>query len=191
MYEVELKLRTEHDAVRARLTEVGATPTTTVRQRDTYYNAPHRDFGETDEAVRIRNVDLLESNSPTESETEAVLTYKGPLIDETSKTREERETPVDADAMADILNSLGFSPLPTVEKEREQYTLNGYTITLDSVADLGEFIEIERMAEDHQIESIRDGAREIIRQIDLDPNKGITTSYLELLLESESLSYNS
>lgn len=185
MYEVELKLRVDHDAVRARLSELGATHTTTVRQRDTYYNAPHREFGETDEAIRIRNVEIIDADFPTESETDAVLTYKGPLIDAGSKTREEYESPVEAEAMADILAALGFSPLPTIEKEREQYQFEGYTITLDSVGDLGEFIEIERMADEDRIESVRDGAHEILQQLSLDPNEQITTSYLELYLESE------
>ena len=54
MYEVELKLRADHEAVRAALDDAGASADVRVRQVDTYYDAPHRDFAETDEALRLR-----------------------------------------------------------------------------------------------------------------------------------------
>ena len=75
MYEVELKVRADHDAVRERLAAVDAAPRGAVVQRDTYYDAPHRDFAETDEALRVRRVE-------TEGDVESRLTYKGPLVDD-------------------------------------------------------------------------------------------------------------
>ena len=182
MYEVELKLRADHDPLRERL-DARATRDRSVTQTDTYYDAPHRDFAETDEAVRVR----------VEREAEvsvAKLTYKGPLLDSESKTREEHETLVaDEDATRGILDGLGFEPAATVEKHRVFYTLDGYTVTLDSVTDLGEFVEIETEVEtEAEIPAARDRARALLSELGADPDEGIQTSYLGLLLSKSDTS---
>ena len=48
MYEVEIKVPAELDGVRDRLRAVDAERIGARRQRDTYYDAPHREFAETD-----------------------------------------------------------------------------------------------------------------------------------------------
>jgi adenylate cyclase class 2 len=181
MYEVELKLRADHAALRSRL-EARGDPQGTVEQVDTYYDAPGRDFAETDEALRLRRETRADDDA-----TVARLTYKGPLIEEHSKTRQEHETEVeDAESTASILESLGFSPAATVEKERTRYAVGAYTVTLDRVTGLGEFVEIEREAE--TIEPARNGAYDLCRDLGLDPADGIRTSYLGMLLPEASTS---
>ena len=176
MYEVELKVATDHEAVRERLEALGADRVRHVVQTDTYYDAPHRDFAETDEAVRVRR--------EREDESETVkLTYKGPLVEAESKTRREHETVVeDPDAVDGILQGVGFSPAFTVEKARTFYHIDGYTVTLDDVTDLGEFVEVETEAE--AVEPAREGAIEVLRRLGLDPDEQIRTSYLGLLLDT-------
>ena len=177
MYEVELKVRATHDAVRGRLAETDADCLGTVEQVDTYYDAPDRDFAETDEALRIRE--------ERGDEVTTHLTYKGPLVEAESKTRAEAETGVDdADALADILSGLGYEPAAEVRKERTRYEFRGYTVTLDSVEGLGEFVEVETETED-DVAGARDGAREVMQSLDLDPDEQIRTSYLGLLLQSK------
>ncbi|WP_158056419.1 class IV adenylate cyclase [Halorussus halophilus] len=178
MYEVEVKVRADHAAVREQLDAQNATPVDHVTQIDTYYSAPHRDFAETDEALRIREETPRESNSFTE------VTYKGPLADAKSKTRREIETVVEcADDMGAILEALDFEPAAEVRKERERFALDGYTVTLDSVEGLGEFVEVETEAED--IDPAREGAFDVLRSLGLDPDDQIQTSYLGLLLASD------
>jgi adenylate cyclase class 2 len=178
MYEVELKLRVPHERVRDRLSTLGAERVETVTQVDTYYDAPHRDFAVTDEALRLRRERGSDASTTR-------ITYKGPLVETASKTRREVETSVgDEDRMADILDALGFSPAAVVEKERERYDLDGYTLTLDTVADLGEFVEIEREAADDDLDSVRAGAVAILDDLGLDPDEQLRTSYLGLLLDS-------
>jgi adenylate cyclase class 2 len=178
MYEVELKVRADHPAVRRRLSALGAERVGTVTQVDTYYDAPHRDFGTTDEALRLRR-ERNDGASTTR------FTYKGPLVEAASKTRRELETGVDdGDRLGEILEAVGFDPAAVVEKERERYRLDGYTVTLDSVADLGEFVEVEREASEADVESVREGATARLRDLDLDPTEQIRTSYLGLLLDS-------
>lgn len=179
MYEVEVKVRAAHETVRDALQERDARRVEIVEQSDVYYDAPHRDFAETDEALRIR-----QEIAPAGVET--VLTYKGPLVEEDSKTREEIETPlVSRDDFEGILDALGFEPAATVEKERERWHLDGFVVSLDRVADLGQFVEVEAEADEDAIVSTREGAYAVLRSLGLDPESQIRTSYLGLLLAED------
>ncbi len=186
-----MKVRADHDDVRARLAGIDAERRHRVEQVDTYYDAPHRDFADTDEALRIRRETVHrgddEAAEPGDGDsTTTKVTYKGPLVEAESKTREEFETAVaDADAAEGILAGLGFDPAATVEKERTFYATDGYTVTLDRVAGLGEFVEVEREAAEADIERVREGAYEVLEALGLDPAEQIRTSYLGLLLDGQ------
>ncbi|WP_411968631.1 class IV adenylate cyclase [Haloferax sp. YSSS75] len=180
MYEVEVKVRADHDAVRGRLEDEGATQVNRVTQTDTYYDAPHRDFAATDEALRLRRESRYESGSVVDEETN--VTYKGPLVDESSKTRREYETSVeDGETMDAICTAVGFEPAATVEKERERFELDGYTVSLDTVSELGEFVEVEIEVESG-VDDAREGAFVVLGKLGLDPDDQIRTSYLGMLL---------
>ncbi|SFR69028.1 class IV adenylate cyclase [Halogeometricum limi] len=181
MYEVEVKLPADHETVRARLAETDAVHDARVTQVDTYYGAPHRDFAETDEALRLRRETHRTDGEADETTTK--MTYKGPLVDAESKTRTEHETAVaDDESAMGILSGLGFDPVATVEKDRDFYSLDGYTVTLDAVTGLGEFVEVETETEDG-IDAAREGAFAVLRELELDPDDQIRTSYLSLLLD--------
>ena len=192
MYEVELKVATDHKSVRSRLEEMGATPVESLRQVDTYYDAPDRNFAETDEALRIRR------EQPTDDDARTYVTYKGPLVDSHSKTREEAETQVtDYDSMHAILSGLGYEPAADVAKDRTRYELDGCEVVLDVVDGLGEFVEVELETDgeldgdgtNHEtLVSLRDQAADVLRSLELDPGEQIQTSYLGLLLERDNRS---
>ncbi|PSP78438.1 class IV adenylate cyclase [Halobacteriales archaeon QS_1_68_20] len=206
MYEVEVKVPADHEAVRRRLRELDAERLETVRQADTYYDAPHRNFVATDEALRVREETRTGAGTGTGAEkgtgaeneggetvgaaaeetTVHRLTYKGPKVDEASKTRAEHETDVgDPDAMDSALQALGFDPVADVRKERERYALDGYTVTLDEVDGLGQFVEVERDVPEAEIEATRDGALALLDDLGLDPDASVRTSYLGLMLGDE------
>jgi adenylate cyclase class 2 len=179
MYEVEVKVAADHATVRDRLDSLGAERVGRVRQTDTYYDAPHREFAETDEALRIRR----EAN---ESGEKTKLTYKGPLVEAESKTRREHETVVaDETAIEGVLEGLGFDPAFVVEKDRTFYRYDGYTVTLDDVTDLGEFVEVECEADEAGLETVREDAIAVLRELGLDPDEQIRTSYLGLQLDTQ------
>ncbi|MFB6193621.1 MAG: class IV adenylate cyclase [Halobaculum sp.] len=201
-YEVELKVRAAHEPVRDALADRDAERVAHVRQRDTYYDAPDRDFAETDEALRIRREhDLTDQTTTTDTpdaddgpETDSPagpdsatdetvrLTYKGPLVDESSKTREEAETTVgDGETADSILRGLGYEPAARVTKRRETFAVGAYHVTLDTVEGLGEFVEIDREVTEN-VERAREEAARLLRELGLDPADGIRTSYLGLLL---------
>ncbi|WP_066415859.1 class IV adenylate cyclase [Halorubrum aethiopicum] len=188
MYEVEIKVPADLETVRGRLRELDADPGETRRQRDVYYDAPHREFAETDEALRVRRETVVEgpaSNDETADGGESIrLTYKGPLLDDGSKTRAEHETGVaDGEAISGILDGLGFDPAATVEKRREYWHFEGFTVALDAVDRVGEFVEIEREVDaEEAIGPTREAATETLARLGLDADDQVRTSYLGLLL---------
>jgi adenylate cyclase class 2 len=181
MYEVELKVRADHAPVREALGEAGAEPAGAVVQEDIYYDAPHRSFAETDEALRLR---VERPAADEDADTTVTLTYKGPLVETESKTRTEREVDVaDVDDAGAILEAVGFEPAAVVNKERERHRLGEYTVTLDAVDGLGEFVEVETHAE--AVETAREGARRRLAELGLDPDDHVRTSYLGLLMDNQ------
>ncbi|MFB0544890.1 MAG: class IV adenylate cyclase, partial [Asgard group archaeon] len=68
MIEVEVKAKVDDlNKFKAALKAMGAQFIKKVEDVDLYFNAPHRDFMETDEAFRVRRRD-----------DEIIVTYKGP-----------------------------------------------------------------------------------------------------------------
>lgn len=180
MYEVEVKLAGEHTALRAELRDQGATRLGVVTQMDTYFDAPTRSFADTDEALRLRRESIANGEST------AIITYKGPKVEDRSKTRPEHETVIeDLDEMRSILEAVDFRPVATVEKERERYEIDGFIVSLDTVTGLGEFVEIETtVSARSKVDPTRDRAFEVLERLSLDPSAQIRRSYLELLLAS-------
>lgn len=182
-YEVEAKYPLSDPAqMRRQLTELGAVLVSPLAQCDTYFAHPVRDFSRTDEAFRLRSVG--EHNA---------LTYKGPLVDRQTKTREEIEIPIEpgADAarqMAEMLRSLGFRAVRSVEKTRQPFHLSWqgreFELALDTVAGLGEFLEIETQADAAEWESARDILLALAGKLGLRESE--RRSYLQLLLEHDS-----
>ena len=195
MYEVEMKLRAEHDQIREQLTAMDADHIGGVTQEDTYYDAPDREFAETDEAFRVRREtdhgedgDDADVAADTGGDGRVLLTYKGPLVDDTSKTREEAETRVAEEAqLRAILAGLGYEPAATVHKQRDRYEVGGCRVTLDRVDEVGEFVEVEHHdpVAETDIEAAREAVTDLLVELGLDPEESIQTSYLGLVLAAQ------
>jgi len=178
MYEVEMKLRADHEAVAAELDRLDAAHRGSFEQADVYFSAPHRDFAARDEALRLREETGAEGS-------ESVLTYKGPRLEGDSKVRTEHETEIEApEELTATLEALGFESAATVEKKRERYALDSVTVTLDAVSGLGEFVEIEARVKEGGLEHAREVVEKTAKRLGLEPAEQIETSYLELLLEN-------
>lgn len=174
MIEVEVKVElTDPKMIERSLIAFGARPIGIKDQADTYYNAPDRDFGETDEALRIRGQDK-----------DFFLTYKGPKMDAVSKTRTEFEVSInDAYNMGEILSSLGFNPVGNVVKKRKMYRLGEFDISLDEVRGLGYFMEVEFLAKDsHANNEKLESIFKFIEKLGISRDSTIRESYLEMLL---------
>jgi len=181
MYEVEQKYRvTDPTAIQDMLRGLGATWDDDIRQVDRYFAHPCRDFAVTDEALRIRQVG--ESN---------FVTYKGPKIDDTTKTRRELELslptgPAFATEFEQLLTLLGFEFVAEVCKVRRTANVDWQggpiEVVIDRVEGVGHYVELEVMATMTELEIAKKRLATLGRELALEDVE--RRSYLELLLES-------
>lgn len=178
-YEVEQKHRvTDVAALIIRLEENGARLSGPIEQFDQYFAHPCRDFATTDEALRIRVVG-----------DKSFVTYKGPKLDTTTKTRCEIELPLDpADRggshFASLLGALGFRPVAVVRKRRRTFSIKAgeYDVdgALDDLAGLGCFVELELRTDEENLEAAKRTISNLAAELNIGPSE--RRSYLELLL---------
>ncbi|MCX7677687.1 MAG: class IV adenylate cyclase [Spirochaetes bacterium] len=172
MLEIEIKSPIENlEELHQKLIAIGAVERERRTERDTYYAHPCRDFSKTDEALRIRTCANFAS-----------LTYKGPKIGTKSKSRFEIEIAIDnPSSMHILLQKLGFSEVLCIEKERTIYTAKSITICIDRVANLGNFVEFEKVGEKR--EAIENELFAFAESLGISQFE--RKSYLELLLQKK------
>jgi adenylate cyclase class 2 len=181
-YEVEQKHHApDVAALVARLAERGIAIEPPTVQSDRYFGHPSRDFAQTDEALRIRS-----------TSGRSFVTYKGPKLDATTKTRRELEFPLhdnDADAsqFAELLTALGFRPVATVRKSRRKFhvshTAREVEGAIDDVDGVGTFVELELGADEANLDETKQIIRELAAELELGPTE--RRSYLEMLLDGD------
>jgi adenylate cyclase class 2 len=183
VYEVELKYRVpDPAAVERALVAVAARFREPVHQVDRYFAHPCRDFARTDEALRLRRVG-----------DQVVITWKGPRIDTATKTRQELELPLSGDAAStprtidqwtELLEALGFRQVREVAKRRRAARVPWQgaevEVAIDSLPELGDFIELELQARVGELPQARACLESFARHLGCsEPER---RSYLELLL---------
>ena len=170
--EVESKYRSPgNDKVEKSLVRLGAKKVSEETMEDAYFSHPARDFGKTDEALRLRKI-----------ADGAELSYKGPRIKmEHAKAREEISLRIDnALTVQRILERLGFKEFCVIKKNRKSYQLDKLRVDIDDVDGLGEFVELELLTESPEVsEQLFELA---VKELSLDKLEPKT--YLELKLES-------
>ncbi len=178
-YEVEQKFPVEgFDAVQAKLAQLGARLATGHEEVDLYFNHPQRDFRQTDEAFRIRRHGRANR-----------VTYKGPKIDATTKTRQELELSLPdgeqiAEQWTELLERLGFRRAGQVAKRRRKFlvewqdqTVEG---TLDEIDGLGQFVELELVVDPDELDEAKQVIASLAAELGLAQSE--RRSYLQLLL---------
>jgi adenylate cyclase class 2 len=176
-YEVEQKFPVaDMPRFEDRLAAMGGAASSPRLEVDQYYAHPARDFAATDEALRIRQVG-----------TSAYITYKGPKIDATTKTRRELELPLETRGLAgwaELLDALGFRPVAVVRKQRRKAQVSWQgrhvEVSLDDVEGVGQYVELELMAPSDGVEAARRCLADLAAQLGLAASE--RRSYLELLL---------
>ena len=159
-----------NDEAISKLGEMGAKRVSDVVMEDLYFSHPGRDFGCTDESLRLRT-----------SEDGCDLTYKGPrMATSPAKAREELTVSI-ADELSTrrILERLGFREFASVKKRRTSFLFDKLRIDVDEVEGLGEFIELELLTEDP---SRADALISEVRE-EMSLTEPIAKTYLELLSE--------
>lgn len=183
LLEIEQKFPVDDlQRLRHLLTELGATFSPWIEQLDVYFAHPSRNFKETDEALRIRRVG--EQN---------FVTYKGPKLDSQTKTRREIElalTPGEEGYVpfAELLEVLGFQRVFEVRKRRMpgQLDWQGQVVhlALDEVADLGQFLELEQVADETHLPAAKACLADLAARLELSGSE--RRGYLDLLLARQS-----
>jgi adenylate cyclase, class 2 len=182
MLEIELKFRNPHRAaVEAGLARLGATPMKTRNESDRYFNAPDRDFRETDEVFRLRCVGEI-----------GTLTYKGPKRAGAAKTREEHEANLaegGIESMDRMLRALGYRPTAIVAKRRSIHALPcaGFDIhvCLDTLDGIGEFVEIEIVAEERDLAAAERAVLAVAADLGLTEPE--PRAYLRMVLDAKGI----
>lgn len=179
--EVEQKFAVEDLAkIELQLEQLQATLTPRIEQIDLYYAHPVKDFAHTDEALRIRQVGE-----------QAWVTYKGPKLDQQTKTRHELEIRLPAESRAaencqQLFQLLGFTPAGEVRKFRRTAILqrddHHVEVALDEVHGLGSFVEIETRVSESELTSARKTVQMLASELGLVESE--RSSYLELLASS-------
>jgi adenylate cyclase class 2 len=177
--EVEMKFPvTDFAGLEQRLAGWGVPPPAALEEADHYFNAPDRDFAQTDEAFRVRRIG-----------TANFVTYKGPKRDQQTKTRTEIEVPLaqgdqPAEEFMRLLQHLGYRPVAVVRKRRRIYRLSreayAVEVCLDEVEGVGRFAEIEIQAPEEQLSAARDVLLRTASELGLSGSE--RRSYLEMLL---------
>ena len=174
MIEVESKYWSPgNDKIEKTLARMGAKKIAEDTMEDVYFAHPGRDFGKTDEALRLRkNSDGSE------------LSYKGPRMNlERVKAREEINLRIDNALTAQrIVERLGFKEVCVVKKNRKSYHLDKLRIDVDDVEGLGEFVELEVLTESpERAVELLELARKELSLEKLEPK-----TYLELILDKKT-----
>jgi adenylate cyclase class 2 len=187
VYEVEQKFRvTDPVAIEGRLVALAARFREPVEQVDRYFAHPCRDFARTDEALRLRRVG-----------DDVAVTWKGPRIDSATKTRREMELGLAAvpplpgglrggqailDCWTELLEALGFRRVRDVAKRRRTARVpwqgTEVEVALDSVAGLGEFVELELQASQGEVPQAIACIESLARELGCEGSE--RRSYLEL-----------
>lgn len=136
--EIEIKVKVDNVTPLIALVEKEGHYEGEVNQIDEYFTPAHKNYVSAfpiNEWLRLRNEDGKFS-----------INYKKYHRDDDGKSLycDEFETQVGAiDKIEKIFGALGIKSLVKVEKSRRQWAYKDYEIAIDSVAGLGEFVEIE------------------------------------------------
>ena len=180
-YEVEQKFPVgDLTLVENKLKALGATISEPRTEVDLYFNHPVHDYAQTDEALRLRRVGAINR-----------ITYKGPRIDATTKTREELDLSLPEgeaafDGFSAMLGLLGFVPISEVRKQRRKAHVDWQNrrieVSLDEVDRLGTFVELELVVSPDEYEAAKACIGSLAERLELFESE--RRSYLRLLLES-------
>jgi len=135
--EIEIQVKIEHATPLLGFLEKNAKFREETRQIDEYYSPTHRDFiavRPIKEWLRIRN-----------SNGKYSVNYKNWHYDNGRSTHaDEYETSIESpDKMRNIFQVLNFKNVATVDKIRKIWDYKDWEVSIDSIKNLGDFVEIE------------------------------------------------
>ena len=180
MIEVEVKLPvSEPDMVKAEILKMGFKEAAFIQERDTYFDNAGGGIRANDEALRVR-----ETKDYLTGKIRAQMNFKSRKLDDRTMTRQELETGVENGGVCRrILQAIGYIPVaPEVIKERIMLRRESVTACLDNVRGLGEFLELEILADSKKQKDAALGQIEnILNNLGYQISDTVRTAYLSML----------
>jgi predicted adenylyl cyclase CyaB len=183
--EIEIKIPLDDklfSAVRGKLQRI-AKPVRKSSQTDDYFTPAHRNFVQPEFPYEWLSVRRRGGKS--------ILNYKHfhPENVETATHCDEFESAIESpEHLEKILSALNLKKLVTVEKEREVFVYNDeLEIALDSVKELGHFIEIEAMKDMGTVHETRDKLFQFAKNLGIDVSNADKRGYPFLLMKKKGL----
>lgn len=177
MREIEIKVRLQDkEGMLAVLEAKGVAFSKPVHQRDQVFGLPGEAGGDGNTApwLRVRT----ETRGQGEDETKRVLfTFKRSITGQLDSIEHETEVS-DSDVIIAIVKELGFVLFSDMAKTRRTGKLNDIEVCIDSVKGLGDFMELERLAdEDADPVAITDDLWRIMAELGIDRQQEVTDGY--------------
>ena len=149
-------------------------------QKDIYYTPYHENFLEAkpiSEWLRIRNTD-----------SEKTINYKNWSNNGKNNKISCKEIEIgidDYNGMIELLNALDFKQTIVVEKVRNSWEYNGIIISIDTINNLGDFIELEFKTNlyDNEEDSLK-YIKETINELKIEVGEQIFAGYPQLVMEN-------
>ncbi len=183
--EVEIKIPLDKStflSVQEKLKQI-ATFVKSAQEIDDYYTPAHKNFLEPQypfEWLRIR-----------QKAGKTILTYKHFHPENVKDTThcDEFETEVSSpEQLNKIFSSLNLKKLITVDKKRETYRFSDeFDIALDTVEELGNYIEIEAIKDFSSIDATREKLYEMAKTLGITISKEDKRGYPYILMEKKGL----
>lgn len=159
--------------------KTGFKETAFIEERDIYFDNQQGDIRANGEALRVR-----ETKDHLSGKRRAQINFKGKKLDDCTMTREELETGVEDGAVCrNILRAIGYMPAePGVIKDRVMLQKGRLTACLDNVHGLGEFLELEILADsEDERETALGQIGNILNSLGYQISDTVRTSYLSML----------
>ena len=167
--EVEIKATTPPN-IHSALESLNAKISRKAREINTIFNHKERDLFKSNEIIRVRE-------EKTDDKCRTILTYKkGISMSDGLKSAEEINIDVTPN-ITQFLEALGFYPAVVYHKTRERWDVGNVEVAVDSVDELGEFVELEsRGATEHEL-------RCLASKLGITSDMLVNSTYPELVME--------
>jgi len=183
MREIEIKARVaDKNALIGILKKQDITLSDAVTQRDQVFGieGAFGGDGQSKPWLRIRTETKGDS-------TKQIFTLKKSVTSQLDSIEHETEI-ADEQELAKIIEHIGFTPYSDSTKTRQKAQIGEIEICVDSVNDLGDFVEAEKLtAEDADIDKVTNELWGVLEQFGITRSQQVTDGYDVMLRKSQGL----
>ncbi|MEM0143308.1 MAG: CYTH domain-containing protein [Candidatus Parvarchaeum sp.] len=180
--------RSEYEAVRSKLLELGATDKGTVSVEDVYFcNKEVKSFSEI-EMNDVGSFSLrLRRQSVEGASEETIMNVKIITKENDHNSWEEHETSTKSlEESSAILKAIGFKPFCTIIKTRDTYTLDGVDVILENIQDFGLGVEAEIITTKDKGDEAKAKIDEILSRLGIDNSKIVKKSITNIIMHERA-----